>query len=121
MLTEEQQNHNQTDLAQPATPDVEESPATAPKSPDSDQPSAPVETIPSQRQSLFDQVHSLHEQGQGILSIARDLNVSRQTVRRYLRHDQLPPYERGPGKPALPNICNIWSSVGPKAVTMQSN
>jgi transposase len=46
------------------------------------------------------EIRVLRRQGKSIREIARMLDVSRNTVRRYLRGDGLPHYERGarPGK-----------------------
>jgi transposase len=46
------------------------------------------------------EIQVLSRQGKSVRAIARTLGVSRNTVRRYLRSDGLPHYERGarPGK-----------------------
>ena len=46
------------------------------------------------------EIRVLSKQGKSVRAIARTLGVSRNTVRRYLRSDWLPRYERGarPGK-----------------------
>jgi hypothetical protein len=42
------------------------------------------------RLALYDEVRALHTQGHGIRAIARQLDLSRQTVRRLVRADQFP-------------------------------
>jgi len=43
-------------------------------------------------------VHTLHIQGHGIRAIARQLDLSRQTVRRLVRADQFPEQASRPGR-----------------------
>lgn len=46
-------------------------------------------------------IKSMHRQGRSIRSIAKELGVSRNTVRRYLRGTQPPSYERRAKRPSL--------------------
>lgn len=53
------------------------------------------------RQERFEQVKKLHEQGENIRQIVRALDVSRNTVRKYLRATQCPPSAARPRRPSL--------------------
>lgn len=46
-----------------------------------------------QRGELFQRVRELHQQGRSIREIAKELALSRQTVRRFLRSEQLPDWQ----------------------------
>ena len=47
------------------------------------------------RVEQFERVHDLHRQGTPIRQIARNLDMSRKAVRRYLRHEQCPDWRPG--------------------------
>ena len=49
----------------------------------------------SRRQAHFTQVHTRHQAGASIRAIAQELNVARNTVRRYLRSTHCPEWQRG--------------------------
>ena len=89
-------------LAAPGTPAIEEPPPAEPPRPP--QPEAPGAPSPRQqaqqakqqrRVKRFEQVHDLHRQGRSIRSIARELGLSREAVRRYLRRGTCPDWRPG--------------------------
>jgi transposase len=53
------------------------------------------------RQESFDRVWQLHRQGKGIREISRTVGISRQAVRRYLSHEQLPQRAQPPRRSSL--------------------
>lgn len=55
----------------------------------------------SRRQERFDRVQELHAQGVSIHGIVRALDVSRNTVRKYLRASECPPSAARPRRPSL--------------------
>ena len=57
------------------------------------------------RQERFEHVHRLHEQGHSIRSMARETNLSRKTVRKYLSTDICPQY---PGRPVRSGKTISW-------------
>lgn len=83
----------------PAAPSPEQLPAPVPPpEPVASAPPEPVEPVRrSQRVLRYDQVRRLHQEGKSIRRIAKELGLSRGTVRRYLREDQCPDWK--PGKP----------------------
>jgi transposase len=54
----------------------------------------------NRRLARYTEIRALHEQGQGIRAIARQLAISRQTVRRSLRADQFPEQGDRPVRPS---------------------
>jgi transposase len=54
----------------------------------------------SRRLDRYAQIRALHDQGHGIRAIARQLDVSRQTVRRSVRADQFPEQGDRPARPS---------------------
>ena len=77
-----------------ATPVVDERPAAeAPDPPPCD----PAEALPEgqslearRRSEAFERVHALRRQGRSVRGIAKDLGLSRNSVRRHLRHEACP-------------------------------
>lgn len=74
-----------------------EPPSSALPLPSSAESHAPVASSPeqseskpgrSQRQDLWEQAHTLHEQGYGVRTIAKLLGLARNTVRRYLKMEE---------------------------------
>lgn len=57
------------------------------------------------RQERFEDVHRFHERGHSIRSIARETNLSRKTVRKYLATNTCPQY---PGRPARSGKMIPW-------------
>jgi transposase len=89
-------------LAAPATSAIEEPPpAEPPRPPQPEAPAAPSTRQQAQqakqqrRRKRFEQVHELHRQGRSIRSIARELGLSREAVRRYLRRGTCPDWRPG--------------------------
>jgi transposase len=101
-----------TDALKPADPDPgrmadavpceEPGAATTTEPPPQESPTGPAS--PRQEAALvkrerrverFDRVHELHRQGMPIRQIARDLEMSRKAVRRYLRREKCPDWRPG--------------------------
>ena len=103
-----------TDALKPANPDPESLTGPLPD----DEPGTAASTKPDHRESLspptpaspreeatlakrqrrvgrFEQVHELRRQGLPIRAIARELDMSRKTVRRYLRRERCPDWRPG--------------------------
>jgi transposase len=103
-----------TEALKPANPD----PTTMADASSCDQPEPAISTEPVRQESLpaptpasprqeaaiakrqrrvgrFERVHELHRQGMPIRQIARELDMSRKSVRRYLRREQCPDWRPG--------------------------
>jgi Transposase/zinc-finger of transposase IS204/IS1001/IS1096/IS1165/Homeodomain-like domain len=86
-----------TDEPGPPEP-VEPSPPEPPSEPASESPRLQVRRAKRQRRvGRFEQVHQRHRQGHSERRIARELGMSRKTVRRYLRRESCPDWI--PGRP----------------------
>jgi transposase len=86
-----------TDEPGPPEP-VEPSPPEPPSEPASGSPRLQVQRAKRQRRvGRFEQVHQRHRQGHSERRIARELGMSRKTVRRYLRRESCPDWI--PGRP----------------------
>jgi transposase len=55
----------------------------------------------ARRYALYAEVNALHQQGFKILQIARQLQISRQTVRRYIVSEHFPEISRQPRRPSI--------------------
>ena len=103
-----------TEALKPADP----APTTMADAPSRDQPEPAISTEPVRQESLpaptpasprqeaaiakrqrrvgrFERVHELHRQGMPIRQIARELDMSRKSVRRYLRRERCPDWRPG--------------------------
>jgi transposase len=89
-------------VAAPGTPVVEDQPAA--EQPSAQPPDASVTASPRQqarqakrqrRVERFERVHELHRQGRSLRGIARELRLSREAVRRYLRRGTCPDWRPG--------------------------
>ena len=86
-----------TDGPGPPEP-IEPSPPEPPSEPASESPRLQVRRAKRQRRvGRFEQVHRRHRQGHSERRIARELGMSRKTVRRYLRRESCPDWI--PGRP----------------------
>ena len=55
----------------------------------------------ARRYALYAEVKALHRQGHNILQIARELEISRQTVRRYIASEQFPEHSQKPRQASI--------------------
>ena len=90
---------NRIDSESTSAPPSAES-APVPDQPEEQPPTEETPPIPSRWQHLFTQVKQLHHQGLSQRAIARQLQISRPTVKRYVAHDVMPPRSHTPSKTA---------------------
>ena len=69
----------------------------------------------ARRYALYAQVKALQAQGRAIIQIARELNISRQTVRKYMASEQFPEYPRSQRQksmldPYVPYLQERWDA-----------
>jgi transposase len=65
-----------------------------------ERPSVSEKPIPVRRQELFDSIKESQASGKSIRRIARELRVARNTVRRYIHCETVPPQAAGAGRPS---------------------
>jgi transposase len=100
-----------------AVPREEPGPATITEPTPQETPSAPTPASPRQEVALakrrrrveqFERVHELRRQGTPIRKIARELDLSRKAVRRYLRREHCPDWRPGRTKRSGMDVHREW-------------
>jgi len=102
-------------VGDPPTPAAEgrpEAERSGPPPPDDPAPTSPrrqAEQVKRRRRvERFDRVHELHRQGRSVRGIVKELGLSRNAVRRYLRREKCPDWRPGREEPSKLDGHRAW-------------